>query len=148
MKYILEEASRKSRNYRVAAGWESISPIGINGFPIPRHILELMIAGRWTDRSFPVFPHELFAAEQQVTLYGLNQMASENLYWPLNSETDFRGTTNVDSQPGTIDPAKSVLIADFGQGSDQPIALDYRESIEQPSVVALKRQQSSAWSHC
>jgi hypothetical protein len=37
-----------------------------------------------------------------------------------------------------IDPDLTLLIGDFGLGSDAPIALDYRQRIDQPSVIRLR----------
>ena len=37
--------------------------------------------------------------------------------------------------PGDIDPVRAVLIADLGNGWDQPIALDYRTSTPGPRVL-------------
>jgi hypothetical protein len=40
-----------------------------------------------------------------------------------------------------LDPEKTLLIGDFGLGSDAPIALDYRRDINRPSVIRLKWSQ-------
>ena len=37
-----------------------------------------------------------------------------------------------------IDPARTLIIADFGIGSDTLIALDYRRDINNPTVIRLK----------
>ena len=37
-----------------------------------------------------------------------------------------------------IDPEKTIVIGDFGPGSDSPLALDYRSSPENPSVIRLQ----------
>jgi hypothetical protein len=37
-----------------------------------------------------------------------------------------------------IDPELTLLIGDFGLGSDAPIALDYRKSFAEPQVIRLK----------
>ena len=42
-----------------------------------------------------------------------------------------------------IDPKRSLFIADFGPGSDAPIALDYRAASEDPPVIGLKWDDSS-----
>jgi len=62
-------------------------------------------------------------------------MPRENAHWPDETSEVFWGTKSSLVYPGDIDPKKSVLIA--GLGPDQPIALDYRESLENPSVVYL-----------
>ena len=37
-----------------------------------------------------------------------------------------------------IDPALTLIIGDFGLGSDAPIALDYRKDLNNPSVICLQ----------
>jgi hypothetical protein len=37
-----------------------------------------------------------------------------------------------------LDPDRTMLIGDFGLGSDAPLALDFRRSISEPSVIRLK----------
>jgi hypothetical protein len=37
-----------------------------------------------------------------------------------------------------ISPERSVLIADFGLGSDSPILLDYRHDVSAPTVIRLR----------
>jgi hypothetical protein len=46
--------------------------------------------------------------------------------------------TVIDADPSGIDPASSVLIGDFGPGSDSPIILDYRENPADPFVKYLR----------
>jgi hypothetical protein len=40
-----------------------------------------------------------------------------------------------------IDPDLTLLIGDFGLGSDAPIALDYRKGIDEPRVIRLRWSQ-------
>ncbi len=45
-----------------------------------------------------------------------------------------------------IDADKTILIGDFGLGSDAPIALDYRRNTNSPSVIRLKwSQEGNNW---
>ena len=37
-----------------------------------------------------------------------------------------------------IDPALTLIIGDFGLGSDAPIALDYRKDLNEPSIIRLQ----------
>ena len=41
-----------------------------------------------------------------------------------------------------IDPEHALLVADFGHGSDAPIALDYRGDRNDPPVIGLKWDNS------
>jgi hypothetical protein len=42
------------------------------------------------------------------------------------------------SAPSEIDFDLSVMIGDFGDGSDAPILLDYRVNLEEPQVIRLR----------
>ena len=46
--------------------------------------------------------------------------------------------TGNDSSPGDIDFRRAIIIGDFGPGSDAPIALDYRQSRDCPSVIRYR----------
>ena len=46
-----------------------------------------------------------------------------------------------------INPDYAVLIADFGHGSDAPIALDYRKNENEPSVIRLRWAQKGKGNH-
>lgn len=138
METLLQAAASKPRLYAVDARWADISRVGINGLPIPEFILELIVASRWVTKKLPGFPHPDFASEQELCLYGLYGMASENLYWPSETNPQFIGVRDGTHDPGTINPSLSVLIGDFGLGSDQSIALDYRKSAADPPVVAMR----------
>jgi hypothetical protein len=50
----------------------------------------------------------------------------------------FLGSPDPVKAPGDIDPELSVLIGDLGIGYDQPIALDYRSSMEDPAVLTFE----------
>lgn len=41
-----------------------------------------------------------------------------------------------------IDPERALFIADFGHGSDAPIALDFRNGDDDPPVIGLKWDES------
>lgn len=43
-----------------------------------------------------------------------------------------------EAHPAGISPVHSIVIGDFGLGSDAPIILDYRESPNRPSVLRLR----------
>lgn len=54
--------------------------------------------------------------------------------------------------PEGISAELSVVIGDFGLGSDAPILLDYRENSSVPSVIRLlirwQNRQPNIWSPC
>ena len=45
------------------------------------------------------------------------------------------GKRDESQKPGNLDPAKAVLMGDFGIGSDTGIAMDYRENIVSPRIL-------------
>ena len=57
----------------------------------------------------------------------------------------FVGEYSKNSKEGTIAPELTMLIADFGLGSDQPIALDYRRGLSQPEVWMLVWDRKNYW---
>jgi hypothetical protein len=138
METLMQDIASKPRLYAVDARWANASRVGINGLPIPEFMLQLIAASRWVTKRVPGFPHPEFLSEQKLCLYGLHQMASENLYWPYETDPRFVGVDDRSYDPATINPSLSVLIGDFGLGSDQSIALDYRKSIADPPVVAMR----------
>jgi hypothetical protein len=65
----------------------------------------------------------------------LDYIPFENKYCVNQTDPSFLGVADDDRPPGDIDPKRSVLIGDLGPGSDQPIALDYRPSMDEPVPV-------------
>jgi hypothetical protein len=49
-----------------------------------------------------------------------------------------------------ISPELSVILGDFGLGSDAPILLDYRDDRSTPSVICLKwrKPEPNVWVRC
>ena len=111
----------------------------INGLPLPSVLLTLMNAGRWKrpddlaewNRVFPV-------CGSDSSLYKLETMQRVNKDWLDEQNPLWFGVPDALKAPGDIDPRLSVLIGDLGTGYDQPIALDYRASIENPRVLTLE----------
>lgn len=67
------------------------------------------------------------------SLYSFSGMQQENEGWPTGDVVFHTGQIDRHRTPGTIDPQRSVLIGDL-----QPellIALDYRDSASNPSVL-------------
>lgn len=57
----------------------------------------------------------------------------------------FLGETENNTKKYAIDPKKVILIADFGLGSDQPIALDTRNGFGDPPVWLLVWANPNYW---
>src|SRR5262245_24330849 len=110
----------------------------INGLPLPKDLLALIEAGRWrcpTDQS--ALDH-LFPERSEFCCYSFGAMEGETTVIHRNDTPMWRGIPDPAHPPGDIDPKLAVLIADLGLGYDQPIALDYRVSREQPRVLTLR----------
>jgi hypothetical protein len=116
----------------------------INGLPLPTALIQAIHAGRWIvpaheklRAAFPLEPivHPLF--------YNLDCMLRENAGWQDETLKPYLGKKSSSAYPGDIDPTKSVLIADLGP--ERLIALDYRESQENPSVVYLTGHIEPQW---
>jgi hypothetical protein len=115
----------------------------INGMPLPRDLIALVEAGRWKqpadlsgfDRLFPALAET--KSFLKFTLYSLDYMQFENRHWLNQTDPMFLGTRDHENPPGDIDPSLSLLVGDLGFGLEQPIALDYRLSIDEPRVLTL-----------
>ena len=113
--------------------------ISINGLPLPAGLLTLMNEGRW---KFPddawkmdcIFP----VRGSDAMLYTLEFMLLTNVHWYDEQLFMWLGVPTTVELLGNITPKLSILIGDLGNGSDQPIALDYRDSMDTPRVLALE----------
>lgn len=123
-------------------------PESVDGLPLPRELLDLIRSGHWptTHDQFwkqewshhPPIPHErvqrLADGETMICLTVPPFPTVAKLH--AGREVDF--WTHPMAAAGEIDMAKSILIGDFGLGSDSPLLLDYRYTLSQPSVLRLK----------
>jgi hypothetical protein len=132
----------------VALGWAIWShgkfvvrePLMVNGLPLPGELVALMQQGRWKAPSERSEVDRLFPENGGLCLYQLDGMVRETrtLFSPHLQGPMWLGVPDSNHHPGDIDPRLAVLIADLGIGYDQPIALDYRPSIDRPSVITLR----------
>jgi hypothetical protein len=67
-----------------------------------------------------------------------NELASAVVTCHVTDLPELMGIADDRNPPGDIDIRHAVLIADLGMGYDQPIALDYRTSKIEPSVITLE----------
>ena len=114
----------------------------INGLPLPVDLIDLITAGRWkspTDRSVieRLFPSEP-GVRLELALYRIDYMPFANKNWLNENHPMVLGAPDDERPPGDIDPKRSVLVGDLGLGLDQPIALDYRLSMDEPRILTLK----------
>lgn len=121
----------------------------INGLPLPLALVEAIHSGRWTappiDKLEATFPLATVAGEpiQHPAFFDLDGLQRENEGWNDETLASYLGKKSDEVQPGDIDPAQSVVIADLGP--DRLIALDYRTSDEKPRVVYLTGNEQPRW---
>jgi len=105
---------------------------------LPRELLTLIETGRWRCPSDPSGLDRLFPERAGFFCYSFGAMEGETQVLYRYSNPMWRGIPDPTNQPGDIDPTLAVLIADLGIGYDQPIALDYRPSMQNPRVLTLR----------
>lgn len=113
----------------------------VDGLPVPEALVELAQQGRWRPPSDP---------ERYVTLFG--DRAIQPVFLPLArirlnaswiDQVDYDdevrqlyiGKPDQNAPPGDVDPHMSLLLGDLGL--DRPFSLDFRRSLDTPSVIYL-----------
>lgn len=110
----------------------------VNSLPLPPSLLILIESGRWRCPADQSGLDRLFPERGEFCCYSFAGMEGETQVIYRNPTPMWRGMPDPANPPGDIDPKLAVLIADLGIGYDQPIALDYRLSREQPRVLTLR----------
>lgn len=116
----------------------------VGNLPLPKRLLKLIETGRWPrtheeelhQNIRPLVSMErvqVFAPECDQ-IYFVRPPFSTVASLIANGHT-FESSFCVLDQ---ITPDLSILIGDFGPGSDSPILLDYRQDAAKPSVIRLK----------
>jgi hypothetical protein len=106
--------------------------IRINGLVVPPALVQLLVNGRWRTPGDPAKLRKQFP--DGLTLYSFDFLLRENSHW-----------MQVTDLPGDMSPRQFLLIGDLGHGTDQPLALDYRETASAPTVVFLEHTPNSHW---
>lgn len=115
---------------------------------IPQRLESLIATGIWPARPEQAGPGiKAPIAEEKVRRFAPDE--PEIYFYPprLVSARIAGGETFwtwAEADPSGIDPEASVLIGDFGLGSDAPVILDYRENPADPFVKYLKWGASAA----
>lgn len=131
----------------------------INGLKLPSLLIELLENNEWKAPSNKSGIKEILQLPEQLKgkfdefddyadfeTYDLDLITSESLAvkkWPTadwlkDSGVMFLGAYDEVVKPGIIDVEKAILIADLGHGSDSPFTLDYRDDINNPSVMIIR----------
>jgi hypothetical protein len=138
---------------------QSKHEIFVDGLPLPARLLVLIEKGLWPQSEaeslrqnlhslVPTERIQLFAPEES-SIY----LAKPPFYTVararIGGQVRFWSTF---AAPEGISPELSVVIGDFGMGSDSPILLDYRQDRSNPAVIRLKWQKSpglsNVWVRC
>lgn len=133
----------------------------VSDLPIPNRLLRLLDSGRWP-RTYEeairqnlksLVPREriqLFAPEEStIFLYtppfytvaadiAGRQKRGHHTFWSTHAALD------------SISPELSLVIGDFGLGSDAPILLDYRQGGSSTPVIRLqwRKPEANVWVRC
>lgn len=116
----------------------------VNDLPLPVALVEAIKSGTWRTPASRVAWRSLFPEEEivQPILYPLGEMRGQDSRSGLTGH-EYLGHVDEVFVPGDSDQSRAVLIADLGP--ERPIALDYRGSGRQPSVVELTSQVHFCW---
>lgn len=104
----------------------------IAGFVLPEQLRLLIDIGMWPARVDPDCVKTFAPNEQTLDLCPPRIFATVASHLRPTG-----GMTPEQWAVYDIDPDRTVIIADFGPGSDAPIALDYRYDAGEPSVIRL-----------
>ncbi|MBF9128523.1 hypothetical protein I0C86_05900 [Plantactinospora sp. S1510] len=111
-----------------------------DGLPLPPALIDVAQQGRWTAPAGGNYIRIFGEPAYGPVFLKVDQMR-RNARWidEIDYDDEFRqlyiGEPDPANPPGDIDPQMSLLLGDLG--SDQPFALDFRRSMEAPSVVYL-----------
>jgi hypothetical protein len=111
--------------------------IAINGLPLPAAVATAIEAGTWLAPEDTHLWYALVPPSEvgRPKLYKIELMRQVNADWANESDPIYLGLADGRRQPGNLDPRLSLLIGELDP--DGLIALDYRSSIESPSVAYL-----------
>jgi len=122
----------------------------------PQELRNLMAAGLWpatheqaiqqnlSQRIPTKNIHLLIPTEDRIDLYSDPSMTVEEEHQRSRSTLEHTDFFAIYGQTlRQIDPGRALLIADFGLGSDAPIALDLRVCTQDPPVICLKWDDSN-----
>lgn len=124
---------------------------------IPKLLLDELESKNWQNGFFDQNIRQLLTElglNQDLDIFYYNRLTIEiesNSFHKMMESDDkeeidmFVGKYSKNDKNKTIAPELTMLIADFGLGSDQPIALDYRRDLSQPEVWMLVWDRNNYW---
>lgn len=133
-----------------------------DNLPLPSRLARLLDSGHWPRTHTEALRQNLksLVPKERIQLFAPEEGTIFLCSPPFHTvAVDIAGRQNrfgVDRFWSTyaalesISPELSLIIGDFGPGSDSPIVLDYRQSSSTPSVLRLqwRKPEPNAWVHC
>jgi hypothetical protein len=131
----------------------------VDGLTVPKRLVALIESGLWPRTSaeelqqnikslVPKERIQLFAPEERK-IYLVKPPFHTVARLKTRGEEKFWSTF---AAPEGISSEVSVVIGDFGLGSDSPILLDYRQDLASPAVIRLQLRKahgdSNVWVRC
>ncbi len=120
---------------------------------IPQLLYELVSAGRWPGNSKEALAQNLksLAPPDRVARLAVEETIIYLLSPPFHTVRELSLSNDFwnwpKSAPSEIDFDLAIDIGDFGNGSDAPILLDYREDPENPHVIRLRWSPDGGGNH-
>jgi hypothetical protein len=115
----------------------------VAGLPLPRELVAVIQAGKWNPPTDPqVYVDTFGELPDHAMFYSLAEMIRQNRSWQSSPVEEVSGNP-VEGRSAGIEPARSVLIGDLGP--DMPIALDFRSSEDNPSVLYQTYRGAVVW---
>ncbi len=114
-------------------------------FPVPKEIATLIVKEFWPGDRKSANRQHLRPAVSKASIQKFAPDETEIFLYPppfASIRTRMDKKENFWSDPKAaiteVDPDCTILIGDFGLGSDAPIALDYRNNKDEPRVIRLR----------
>lgn len=110
-------------------------PLLVYGLPLPVTLTRAIVERRWVPPARTDLRRVFREAPVNPVFYDLSGIRRVNAQWRVETNMAFFGHPDTQSPPGDIDRTRSLLIGQLA--SDCPFALDYRSSLDRPTVVYL-----------
>jgi hypothetical protein len=112
-----------------------VREIQINGLVLPPALVRAIETHRWRRPTALALQRVFREKPSGAVFLDLEAMIARNAAWRAETNPAYFGHADDRSPPGDIDPLRSLVIGEVG--TELPFALDYRTSVDSPSVVYL-----------
>lgn len=129
----------------------------VGNLPLPKRLIDLVESGLWPQTADEALRQNLrsLVSKERIQLFAPQEDRIYLLSPPFHTVAKRMSGKggNFWSKYGALEgiaPDLSVVIADFGIGSDSPILLDYRKDPDSPTVIRLlwRKPASNIWVRC